>query len=96
MIYTIPQKMSGTGSIHDIASDLWDRDINFRPGCKFAVVLAAYYGGKGYSTHRTARAACRRAFELKKQGYSLQVIDRQGREYNPWALNRPSQSAEFN
>jgi len=28
-IYTIKQRESGTGSIHDISSDLYDRDICF-------------------------------------------------------------------
>lgn len=31
MIYTIQQKKSGTGSIHDLASDMFDRDIVFCP-----------------------------------------------------------------
>jgi len=31
-IYTINQKTSGTGSIHDLASDLMDRDIKFPAG----------------------------------------------------------------
>ncbi len=34
--FTIPQKMSNSGSIHDIASDMFDRNITFTPGCKFA------------------------------------------------------------
>lgn len=55
--FTIPQKMSNSGSIHDIASDMYDREIVFAPGCKFAVVLASYYGGKGYTTHRSEDAA---------------------------------------
>jgi hypothetical protein len=59
--YTIKQKMSGTGTIHEIESDLYDRDINFPAGCRYAVVLAAYYGGKGYTSHKTIEAAIRRA-----------------------------------
>jgi len=54
MKYTIPQKMSGTGSIHDLASEHWDRVIAGRG--KYAVVLASFYGGKGYTTHETAAA----------------------------------------
>ena len=71
--------MSGTGSIHDIASDSYDRDIVFANGCKFAVVLASYYGGKGYTTHRTEQAtiaACRKVKE-----YSYAIIDTIGNRY---------------
>jgi len=56
-ILTIKQKMSGTGSIHDLASDWHDREIKFPEGSKFAVVKASFYGGKGYTTHRTEGAA---------------------------------------
>ena len=77
--YTIPQKMSGTGSIHDIASDCFDREIVFAPDCKYAVVLASYYGGKGYTTHRTERAAIKASNAQKN--YSHEVIDREGNLY---------------
>lgn len=77
--YTIPQKMSGTGSIHDIASDQYDREIHFAPGCRFAVVLAAYYGGKGYTTHRTEEAAI--AASRRVRDYSHAIINTEGREY---------------
>lgn len=74
--YTIPQKMSNTGSIHDLASDMFDRDIVFAPGCKYAVVCAAYYGGKGYTTHRTLAAAI--AASRRISDYSHQIIDEYG------------------
>ena len=77
--YTIQQKMSNTGSIHDIASDCFDRDIVFAPGCKFAVVLASYYGGKGYTTHKTAEATM--AASRKVMDYSHQIIDAEGNLY---------------
>lgn len=79
MRYTIPQKMSGTGSIHDIASDMFDREIAGRG--KWAVVEAAYYGGKGYTTHETEAAAIRQANKLYKGGYSYQIIDGNGDVY---------------
>ena len=78
-IFTIPQKMSNTGSIHDIASDCFDRDIVFAPGCKFAVVCASYYGGKGYTTHKTEEAACKASCALGD--YSHAIIDAEGSEY---------------
>ena len=77
--YTIPQKMSNSGSIHDIASDTFDRDIVFAPGCKYAVVCASYYGGKGYSTHKTESAACKASRALGD--YSHAIIDNTGAEY---------------
>jgi len=78
-VYTIKQKMSGTGSIHDIASDLYDRDIMFREGERFAVVLAAYYGGRGYTTHRTEEATIRQAHNVGE--YSYEIIDSDGNFY---------------
>ena len=77
--YTIRRKMSGTGNYHDIASDLCDRHIHFGPGCKYAVVLAAYYGGKGYTSHKTESAAIRAAHRLGD--YSYQIIDTEGNVY---------------
>lgn len=77
--YTIPAKSSNSGSIHDIASQHGDREIRFAPGCKFAVVRASYYGGKGYTTHKTAEAAAKAS---KAQGdYSHEIIDSDGAEY---------------
>jgi len=76
--YTIRQKMSGTGSIHDIQSEHSDRVIEFRAGAKYAVVLAAYYGGKGYTTHQSEASACRMARRLS---YSYEIIDADGIEY---------------
>ena len=78
---TIPQKMSGTGSIHDVASGLYDRDIIFAPGCTYAVVLAAYYGGKGYTTHRTPEAAI--AASRKVGDYSHIIVDVAGNRLEP-------------
>lgn len=76
----IEQKTSGTGNIHDLASQHFDREIVFRAGCKFAVVLASYYGGKGYTTHRTESAAI--AASKRNGDYSHQVIDDEGNRYS--------------
>ncbi len=79
-IYTIPSKLSNTGSIHDIASEHGDRVIQFAPGCKYAVVRASYYGGKGYSTHKTDQAAAKAS---NGQGnYSHNIIDSEGNLYS--------------
>ena len=82
----IPQKLSNSGSIHDIASDQFDRCIVFGKGCKYAVILASYYGGKGYTTHKTEAAAVR-AYRATK-GYSRCVLDAQGNELScdGWSL----------
>ena len=77
--YTIEQKMSNSGTIHDIASDLFDREIHFPAGCEYAVVLASYYGGRGYTTHKTEQATIRAA--RANRDYSLTIIDRSGNEY---------------
>ena len=79
-VYTIAQKMSNTGSINDIASDRFDREIVFAPGCLYAVVLASYYGGKGYSTHKTEAAAV--SASIKNKEYSHTIIDANGNQYD--------------
>jgi len=79
---TIEKKMGGTGNIHDIASDLTDREINFRAGTKYAVVLAAYYGEKGYTTHKTAKTAIAAARKMSNIDYSFEIIDRYGHRYD--------------
>ena len=76
---TIKQKMSGTGTIHDLASEHCDREIKFGYGCKYAVVLAAYYGGNHYSLHRTADNAI--AAYNRMGDYSMQIIDCDGTHY---------------
>ena len=71
---TIPQKMSGTGTIHDVASQHFDREIKFPKGAKYAVVLAAYYGnGRLYTTHRTEEAAVEQS--NKQREYSHMIVD---------------------
>lgn len=77
MTYTIPQKMSGTGSIHDIASEYYDRDIFFSKTAIYAVVRSSYYGG--HTTHRSMSAAIKTSNANIK--YSHKIIDRQGQEY---------------
>lgn len=77
--HIIPSKSSGEGSIHDIASEHGDRAIRFAPGCKFAVVRASYYGGLGYTTHRTEAAAAHASHA--QRAYSHAIIDTAGVEY---------------
>ena len=77
--HTIPQKMSGTGSIHDIASEHQDRVITFARDCQFAVVDADYYGGKGYTTHKTEAATVKAA--IARGDYIFEIIDVVGKTY---------------
>lgn len=79
-IYTLPAKMSNTGSIHDIR-DTSDRDIVFCKDCKFAVVLSSYYGGKGYTTHKTEAAAIAKSQQLSRSDSSHKIIDTDGNHY---------------
>jgi len=78
-IYTINQKMSGTGNIHDIASEQVDRDIKFKAGTKYAVVLSSFYGGNLYTTHKTLVAA-----QIKHNNISESstIIDTDGHDVN--------------
>lgn len=76
-IVTIAQKMSGTGSIHDIASQHYDRHIKFRKGCKYAVVLSSFYGDI-YKTFKTAEACAKYA---RKIDDSFKIIDSDGNYY---------------
>lgn len=78
-IYTMPAKTANSGSIHDIASEHGPRAIVFRAGSVFAVVCASYYGGKGYTTHRTELAAAKASQALGD--YSHEIIDTAGKRY---------------
>jgi hypothetical protein len=77
--YIIKQKQPNTGTIYDIASDKFDREIVFPPRHKYAVVLAAYYGPTAYTVHKTARAAAIASEDAK--AYSHKIIDTDGNEY---------------
>ena len=86
--YVIKQKMSGTGTIHDLASDLSDRVIPFRGSAKYAVVIAAYYGGRGWWTHTSEEATIRDYRRLSARGYNPQIIDVNGNYYEPTGYYR--------
>jgi hypothetical protein len=72
---TINAKQSNSGSIHDIAAT-HDRIIKFPTAAKFAVICASYYGGKGYTTHKTAAAAIRASQLLGEYSHKIVDIDR--------------------
>jgi len=74
----IASKQSNTGSIHDLASDTMDRVIKIPASAGYIIILAAYYGGKGYSTHSTAEAAVKKVKNLRKNNYSFRAFDAEG------------------
>ena len=75
----LPQKQSNSGSIHDLSSEHYEREIKFAAGAVYAVVPASYYGFDGTS-HKTAEATIK---ARKKMGnYSCQIIDRDGNYYD--------------
>lgn len=78
-IVTIPKKMSGTGSIRDLASQHYNREIRFPKGAKYAVVLASYYGGRGYTTHRSESATIQA--DKRNSEFSRRIIGVDGYYY---------------
>ena len=83
--YTIPQKQSHTGSIHDAASEHHDREIKFPKGKLYAVIRAAYYSEYTreniYTTHQTEEAAAKESRKLSTENISHEIIDPEGNRY---------------
>ena len=77
----IPQKMSGSGTIHDLASEHYERKIEFPRGHEYAIVYAAYYGGE-YTTHATAKDAAEESYRQRE--FSHAIIGCDGYHYSPW------------
>lgn len=77
--FTINSKTSGSGTIHSLAAEGFDREIVFHHGARFAVVISSFYGGNGYSTHRTEEAAAKASRETQE---SHEIIDAEGRIYD--------------
>jgi hypothetical protein len=71
---TIKQKESGTGNIHDLASEHFDRDIIFKGETMYAVILAAYYGGNQYTTHYTLEAAQKQSRKVKEFSHEVMKL----------------------
>lgn len=73
---TIAQKMSGTGTIHDLASEFYDITIRMGTKYHYAVGAPSYYGTK-WTRHETIEAAMRRYASL--DGYDgVSIINRDG------------------
>jgi hypothetical protein len=81
--YTIPAKMSGTGTIHDIASQFCDREIDFGEDGQYAVVLASYYGDAGNGIYYIAKNEDEaRQISERESEFSHVIIDHDGDEVN--------------
>lgn len=78
-ILTIPQKQSNTGSIHDLNSDMMAREIKVPANTTHILILAAYYGGRGYTTHGSAEAAAKQAKRFKKDNMSFMAFSSDGK-----------------
>jgi len=75
---TIPQKQPNSGSIHDLASDMRDREIHIPDSASHVVILSSYYGGKGYTTHTSTESAAKKVRGLKKDNTSFEVFEADG------------------
>lgn len=84
----IPKKPSGTGSIHDIESDLEPLYLHFRTGEKFAVVLPAFYNFKPIFC-RSKEAAIEKGAKLRREGYTgVRAIEDNGDLWICWDETR--------
>ena len=73
----IPPKIGGTLTKLNYPHET--REIVFSRGCQLAVVLASFYGGKGYTTHRSVKAVIKKVHSIK--GYAHEVVDKAGNTY---------------
>ncbi len=64
-------------SIHSLEGE-YDRIIKFPKNHKYAVVLAAFYGG--YTTHKTQSATIKKSNAMAD--YSHAIIDEYGNQYS--------------
>ena len=82
----IPQKTSGSGTIYDIESQHYEREITFHPRYKYAIVLASFYGDVFYLAETEDTCIRRIRKDLWRSGnrdsFSFEVIDRNGKGYD--------------
>ena len=80
MKIAIPQKMSNSGSIYDLASEHFDRVINLGTRYHYAVIMPSFYK-HNITRHTTKDLACLKAKALSNQGYdNVKVLDIEGNE----------------
>lgn len=80
-VYRIPQKSEYELLTYDIARSDCERDIHFDPEMIYAVVRASYYGGKGYTTHKTEVSAIAASKRETNSDCAYDIIDRTGTRY---------------
>ena len=73
----IPQRQSGTGTIHDIASDHYDDELLFEGLERYAVTFAAHYRMSPIYCETLDHA---RESQAELSDYSSVIIDRDGHE----------------
>jgi len=86
-VITIPAKMSGAGSIYDLASEHRDIKIGMGKSYQYAVILPSYFNAVP-TRHRSAESALAEYRKLKHRGYDTQVIlDRDGNQVDAQSLD---------
>lgn len=75
---TLDQKMSGTGSIYDIESAHFEREITIPSGKEFAIVKAAYYNDNDTITCQNYGDAAAICNDLKKEGFICFIVSKDG------------------
>lgn len=73
----IKAKMSGTGTIHDLASQHFDREIEFAKDDQYAIVLASYFNDRYYTAKDAAEAV---EIHERESEFSHAIIDRDGNQ----------------
>ena len=75
----ISQKGTGTGTIHDIQSEHYDRIVFFEDDHAYAIVLADHYNDDDDRTYKTAQDVIDASSELSS--YSHMILDDRGNTY---------------
>ncbi|HWI50119.1 MAG TPA: hypothetical protein VNU45_18060 [Rummeliibacillus sp.] len=76
----IKQKQSNSGSIYDLASDMFDRVISLNRDHKYIVIVPAYYNMSS-TRHKSEYQAGQAKDRLVRQGYeAVIVLDREGNQ----------------
>lgn len=83
-VLTIAQKLSNSGSIYDLASDMFPRKIRFRKGERYAVLLPSFYN-VAQRAAQDIEAAIAKFYRFVNAGYyGTRIIDRKGRVLEPF------------
>lgn len=87
-IIIIEAKPSNSGSIHDLASDMRDRNIKIPAAAEFIIILSSYYGGRGFTTHASYDSAVKKAKQLRNDNFSFQIFTSDGEnlDFDGWDI----------